>query len=133
MLRWLDIAVYVCFLAFALVTGPRVASWYVGLCLAVAACVPWFLARWQLGRSFSVRPEARGLVTDGLYSKLRHPVYVFGSLAWLGALMALLGWSALVIWVIVVAIEIVRARREERVLADAFGDEYAAYRERTWF
>ena len=83
--------------------------------------------------SFSVRPDARQLVTRGLYSKLRHPVYVFGSLAWLGALLTLLGWQALIIWLVVVVIEIGRARREERVLAEKFGAEYEAYRSRTWF
>jgi protein-S-isoprenylcysteine O-methyltransferase Ste14 len=76
---------------------------------------------------------ARQLVTRGLYAKLRHPVYVFGSLAWLGALLALLGWSALIIWLVVVVIEFSRARREERVLAQTFGPEYEAYRSRTWF
>ena len=132
-LRWLDIVVYLVFLAFAALSGPRVTPWYVGLCLAAAAAPWWFAARWQLGASFSVRPDARQLVTRGLYSKIRHPVYVFGSLAWLGALLALLGWSALIIWLVVVVIEIGRARREERVLAEKFGAEYEAYRSRTWF
>lgn len=132
-LRWLDIAVYLVFLAFALASGPRVTPWYVGLCLVAASVPLWFLARWQLGRSFSVRPEARQLVTTGLYSKIRHPVYVFGGLAWLGALLALLGWSALIIGAIVALVEVGRARREDRVLAEAFGPDYEAYRKRTWF
>lgn len=132
-LRWLDIAVYLAFATFVFLTAPRVLPWYVGLCLSAVAVPFWFLARWQLGGAFSVRPAARQLVTWGLYSKLRHPVYVFGSVAWFGALLALLGWSAVVIWVIVVLIEIVRARREERILAETFGAEYAAYRSTTWF
>jgi protein-S-isoprenylcysteine O-methyltransferase Ste14 len=132
-LRWLDIFVYLVFLAFAALSRPRITPWYVGLCLSAAAAPWWFVARWQLGTSFSVGPKARQLVTRGLYSKLRHPVYVFGSLAWLGALLALLGWSALIIWLVVVVIEIGRARREERVLAVEFGPEYEAYRSRTWF
>jgi protein-S-isoprenylcysteine O-methyltransferase Ste14 len=72
-------------------------------------------------------------VTRGLYSKLRHPIYVFGSLAYIGALLALLGWSGLIICLVLVLIQVGRARREERVLAEAFGPEYAAYRSRTWF
>lgn len=132
-LRWLDLVVYLGFLVYAAVTGARMASWYLGLALAVVSAVPWFLARWQLGASFSVAPEARKLVTSGLYSKFRHPVYVFGSVAWFGALLMLLGWSAVIIWLIVVAVEIVRASREDRVLAEAFGAEYTAYRDRTWF
>lgn len=132
-LRWLDLVVYLAFVVFVIVAAPRITSWYVGLAAAVVSVPPWFLARWQLGASFSVRPEARQLVTTGLYSKLRHPVYVFGSVAWGGALVALLGWRAVAIWVIVVLVEIVRARREEGVLAGVFGAEYEAYRAATWF
>jgi protein-S-isoprenylcysteine O-methyltransferase Ste14 len=132
-LRWLDIVVYVVFLAFAVLAGPRVAPWYVGLCLAVGSVPLWFLARWQLGEAFSVRAGAHKLVTRGLYSKLRHPVYVFGGLAWLGALLALLGWGALAIGAVLAIIELGRARREERVLTEEFGSEYMEYRSRTWF
>ena len=132
-LRWLDIAVYLVFLAYAALSGPHVTFWYAGLCLAAVSVPFWFLARLQLGTSFSIRPEARQLVTWGLYSRLRHPVYVFGSVAWFGALMVLVGWRAVIIWVIVVLVEIARARREERVLAEVFGAEYVAYQGRTWF
>jgi protein-S-isoprenylcysteine O-methyltransferase Ste14 len=34
------------------------------------------MARVQLGTSFAVSPQAKELVTRGLYSKIRHPVYV---------------------------------------------------------
>jgi protein-S-isoprenylcysteine O-methyltransferase Ste14 len=132
-LRWMDIAVYVVFLIFAALAGPRLGTWYIGLGLAVLTVPFWFAARWQLGASFSVSAQARKLVTTGLYSKLRHPVYVFGSVAWLGALMTLLGWKALVIWVIVVAVELLRVRREESVLAETFGAEYEEYRRGSWF
>lgn len=132
-LRWADIAVYLVFLGFAAVTGPQGLPWVVGLVLAVVTVPFWFVARWQLGASFSVSAQARKLVTTGLYSKLRHPVYVFGSVGWLGALMMLLGWQAIIIWVIVVAIELLRVRREEKVLADTFGAEYEEYRRSTWF
>jgi protein-S-isoprenylcysteine O-methyltransferase Ste14 len=132
-LRWLDIFVYLVFLVFAAMTGPRGATWYLGLCISIAAIPWWFAARWQLGASFSVAARANQLVTTGMYSKFRHPVYVFGGLAWFGALLVLLGWQALIIGLLVAVIEIVRARREERVLATAFGNEYEQYRRNTWF
>jgi protein-S-isoprenylcysteine O-methyltransferase Ste14 len=132
-LRWLDIFVYLVFLVFAALNGPQVATWYLGLCLSIAAVPWWFAARWQLGTSFSVEARARQLVTSGMYSKLRHPVYVFGGLAWFGAVLALMGWQALIMGLVVAVIEIIRARREERVLAAAFGPEYEQYRRNTWF
>ncbi|HEY5474865.1 MAG TPA: methyltransferase, partial [Candidatus Limnocylindrales bacterium] len=113
-LRWLDLAIYLVFLAFAVVVGQHVLLWYVGIGVSLIMVPFWFAARWQLGASFSVRPDARELVTSGLYSKFRHPVYVFGGMAWFGALLVLLGWRAIVIWLIVAVIEVIRARREER-------------------
>ena len=98
------------------------------------ACVGlWLVARRQLGDAFSVTARARHLVTHGMYSKIRHPVYVFGTLAFLLVVLALLGWGALVWWAVVIAIQISRVRREEKVLAQRFGEEYEAYRSRTWF
>ncbi len=131
--RWLDIAVFLGAAAVVFIAAPREATWYLGLALVVACTPFWIAARLQLGASFSVRPEARRLVTTGLYAKLRHPVYVFGTPAVVGVLLAVLGWQALVIGAIVVAVEVGRARREEAVLLEAFGAEYVAYRERTWF
>ncbi len=127
-LRWLDVVVYLVILGLVVGFAPRVATWYVGLCLSVASAPWWFVAKWQLGEAFSVRPEARHLVARGLYGKLRHPIYVFGS-----TLLAMYGWSVLVVWVVVALIQVRRAGREDRVLAAAFGPDYAAYRDRTWF
>ena len=65
-----------------------VARW-VGLAVAIPAAVLLFTARWQLGASFSVTPQARALVTRGVYSKIRNPIYVFSALMLLGVLIAL--------------------------------------------
>jgi protein-S-isoprenylcysteine O-methyltransferase Ste14 len=135
-LRWIDIAVYLAYLAFfglVIVAGTRDTLWSVSLCLSAVCLVLWIVARWQLGDSFSVAPEARELVTRGLYSRIRHPIYVFGTLAFLFLVLALLGWSALIICLIVILIQVRRASLEERVLAEKFGEEYTTYRSRTWF
>ena len=133
LVRWLDIAIFLGFTAYVLVAAPREGNWYAGLAVATVCTPFWIAARWRLGASFSVRPDARRLVTSGLYSKLRHPVYVFGTPAVMGILVALLGWKALVIAVILVPVEMLRARREEAVLVETFGSQYIAYRERTGF
>lgn len=135
-LRWIDILVYLIYLAFfglAMAARPHSTLSYVALCLSLACAILWFVARWQLGDAFSVTAQAHQLVTRGLYSKIRHPIYVFGTLAFLCIVLALQGWPALIIWAIVILIQVARLRREEQVLAEAFGAEYAAYRSRTWF
>jgi protein-S-isoprenylcysteine O-methyltransferase Ste14 len=134
--QWIDIIVYLIYLAFwglGIVAGLHNALSYIALCLSLACAIVWFVARWQLGDAFSVTAQARHLVTRGLYSKIRHPIYVFGTMAFLFVVLALQGWPGLVIWVLVIPIQVVRMRREERVLEETFGAEYLAYRSKTWF
>lgn len=133
MLYGIDLLVYGLCVALAVWLGPRGPLWYGGLALSAVGAGLWVLARWQLGGSFSLRPRAHQLVTHGLYARFRHPIYVFASLALLGAFLALQVWPVLVIWLVVVLIQLGRVRREERVLQTTFGQEYEAYRRRTWF
>jgi len=131
-LRWTDVVACLILVALAVRFGPRTTVWYVGLLVTVVSLPLWIIARWQLGTAFSARPVAHHLVTRGLYAKIRHPIYVFGTLAYFGSLLALQVWPILVAWLALTPIEVVRARREDRVLAEAFGAEYADYRSRTW-
>ena len=135
-LQWIDIVsylIYLTFFGFAIMVGPHITLSYTALCLSLVCAVMWFVARWQLGEAFSVTAQARQLVTQGLYSKFRHPIYIFGTLAFLFIVLALQGWPALFIWAIVILIQVSRVRREEQVLAETFGAEYTAYRSSTWF
>jgi protein-S-isoprenylcysteine O-methyltransferase Ste14 len=91
------------------------------------------LARRQLGSAFAVTPQAKGLVTRGLYSKIPHPMYVFLDLALLGAIVVLRQAWLLVIWAGLVLVQVWQARREAKVLEQAFGDTYRHYRRRTWW
>ena len=84
----------------------------------------------QLGRSLSVMPEARRLVTHGLYARIRHPLYLAEAIATLGVVAQFRSPEALALVVVQFAIQIWRMREEEKVLEAAFPD-YAAYRMRT--
>jgi protein-S-isoprenylcysteine O-methyltransferase Ste14 len=130
---WIDFVLYPLVVLLALLFGPRDLLWAAGLSFSLLSALFWFLARRQLGESFSVEAEARQLVTHGLYSKIRHPVYLFGDLAYFGALLALRAWIGLLLWLLVVFQDFRRARREDLVLAQAFGAEYQAYKAKTWF
>jgi protein-S-isoprenylcysteine O-methyltransferase Ste14 len=131
--RWLDLALFLSGVAYVALTAPRGPNWYFGLVIVALSTPLWFAALLRLGASFSARAQARGLVTTGLYSKVRHPVYVFGTPAAIGMLIALLGWKALAIALILVPVQVLRASREERVLVAAFGEQYETYRRGTWF
>jgi len=105
----------------------------VGICLMIPGFLLWLTAHIQLGTSFSLTPQARKLVTRGLYSKIRNPIYIF-SLAFLTGLALLVRRPLLLaLGVVIVPMQIVRARREAAVLEEKFGEEYRQYRARTWF
>lgn len=109
--RWLGVALYV--------GGGALRMW------------PVFV----LGRRFSglvaIQP-GHALVTSGIYSHIRNPSY-------LGLLVLSLGWALAFrsgVGVLVAALNIppivARIRSEERLLREHFGEEYEAYRARTW-
>src|SRR5581483_8623138 len=106
---------------------------WAGIIIAVPAMVLLLTARFQLGRSFSVSPQARKLVTRGLYSKIRNPMYVFSALLVLGFLLTLQRPLLFLILVVLLPTQIIRARQEAKVLEETFGEEYREYRKKTWF
>ena len=91
------------------------------------------LARLQLGSAFAVTPQAKALVKRGLYAKIPHPMYLFLDLTFLGVIvMSRRAWI-LVILAALVAAQVWQARREARVLGEAFGEAYRTYRKGTWW
>lgn len=113
--------------------GPVTLTREVGFVLGVVGFLFWSLARLQLGKSFSVRAKATELVTHGLYSKIRNPVYVFGSVFIAGVFLSLNRPTLLLVFLVLIPIQVSRARNEARVLEARFGDAYRAYRAKTWF
>ncbi len=106
---------------------------WIGLCIGLPSLVCLFVARLQLGRSFAITPQARVLVTHGLYSKIRNPMYVFSGLLIVGLALATQFPHFLIAIAILVPLQIVRAHQEAKVLEAKFGDEYRQYRTKTWF
>ena len=103
-----------------------------GFVVAVAAFSLVVLSRVQLGKSFSITPKASALVTNGLYSRIRHPMYVFMDLTILGLALALPSWWVLALLVLLLPLQVRNARRESKLLAERYGVDYQAWRSRTW-
>jgi protein-S-isoprenylcysteine O-methyltransferase Ste14 len=104
-----------------------------GLCLLIVGFILWTVARFQLGASFTAKAEARQLVTRGLYSKIRNPIYVSGSMVIVGGILVFGKPVWLLIFLLVIPLQIWRTGKESAVLEAAFGDEYRKYRAGTWF
>jgi len=126
-------AVIVAALAFAATSVTQGTRLAISLIVAVPSFVLMVISRIQLGGSFSVRPESRALVTTGLYSRIEHPMYVFLDMFLLAVIVAVDLPILLPVWCVLVLIQMLQARREEKVLAAAFDAAYEAYRARTWF
>jgi len=119
---------------FAAYTFHPLQAW-LGLLVAIAALFMFHLTHRALGRNWSVSLDVREdhqLVTEGIYRRVRHPMY---SAFWLWAIaQALLlpnwvaGFSGLVGFGILF---FGRVAREEGMMLETFGDDYRAYMART--
>lgn len=108
---------------------------YVGLLLCCAGITTRLLALKALGKFFSayvtLQPNHR-LVKEGIYGRIRHPLYLSLLLAPTGVALVFDSWLALPILVLSAIFVFDRIRKEERLLAAHFGRQFEEYRLRTW-
>jgi protein-S-isoprenylcysteine O-methyltransferase Ste14 len=104
-----------------------------GIAIAAPAFLLFLAARIELGRAFSVQAKATTLVTTGLYSRIRNPIYFFGAILVLGFIIWLGRPWWLLIFVVIIPLQVVRSRKEEQVLTEKFGAAYLDYKQKTWF
>ncbi|MGD0368740.1 MAG: isoprenylcysteine carboxylmethyltransferase family protein [Acidobacteriaceae bacterium] len=105
----------------------------VGAAIAIPAFLLFAAARVQLGNAFSVQAKATTLVTRGIYSRIRNPIYVFGGLTIAGFMIWAQRPWLLLFFVVLLPLQIFRSRKEEQVLHEKFGEAYVEYKRKTWF
>jgi protein-S-isoprenylcysteine O-methyltransferase Ste14 len=77
--------------------------------------------------------EKQVIVMQGPYRVIRHPGYLGTICVWIGFALALGNWIAtIVLAILLLGVYGYRIRSEEVMLIDRFGNEYQAYRRRTW-
>jgi len=132
---WLQVVLFSVWLYAAIFVVPGPWDWLrrAGLVLMMVGAVLFFTARIQLGNSFAIRAQARELVTTGLYSKIRNPIYVFGAVMVAGFLIIVRKPYWFLVLAVLAVAQILRSRQEARVLEARFGDRYREYRKHTWF
>ena len=113
---------------------PAILLMLLGLSLSVWSIV--YMNRVGKGNPFDamgheVAPRTRHLMTDGPYRLSRNPMLTGTYLYYLGVLLALWDWRALLVFVAVAALMILQVRSEEKRLEADFGQEYLDYKKRT--
>jgi len=109
------------------VVGVALTASGIGLCV-------W--ARVHLGRYWSdkvVLKVGHRLIRSGPYRFLRHPIYSGVLLGIFGTALTVGEWRGILALALMSANYFVKARREERVLAGQFGEEFVEYTRRAGF
>jgi protein-S-isoprenylcysteine O-methyltransferase Ste14 len=119
------------FAEYPLRLGPLVAGvpcFVIGLWL-------FYRSHADLGANWSITLEVREqhrVITQGVYRRIRHPMYLALLLYAVGHALVIPNWVAgpsnLIAFAILFTL---RVRAEEQMMLDEFGDEYAAYTART--
>jgi protein-S-isoprenylcysteine O-methyltransferase Ste14 len=108
----------------------------IGIALTWIGILIALWARWHLGQYWSGRvtiKEGHQLIRTGPYARLRHPIYTGLDLAAIGVAVTFDRWRCVVgVCVIVIGFWI-KARREERMLGEQFGNAFVEHRRHTGF
>ena len=119
------------FAEYPLRVGPLAAG---VACLAIGLWL-FFRSHADLGTNWSVTLELRQehrLVTQGVYRAIRHPMYTALTLYAVGQALVIPNWVAGFSNVTAFAVLLaLRLGKEEKMMAEQFGAEYAAYSART--
>ena len=105
----------------------------IGISAGVPSIIFIIITRITLGKSYDVVPKAKALVTRGIYSKILHPMYLFIDILFM-CIIIITGIPLILIALgVLFTAQVIQSRREEKVLTEAFGNEYIAYKNSTWF
>jgi protein-S-isoprenylcysteine O-methyltransferase Ste14 len=110
----------------------------VGLTIYMAGCALVLRARRALGRMWGISTtqqvkllDDHRLIQSGPYAYVRHPMYLGWWVAMFGLTLLYPVWMILLLFIFSVVSFIGRARREEKVLAERFGDQWTEYTKHT--
>jgi protein-S-isoprenylcysteine O-methyltransferase Ste14 len=118
--------------SFALQSGYAAPRWV--FALVAVACLVLTIDCWRrMGRNWRMDISDRNtaLVTEGLFARIRHPIYAFSIVMMVATAAVLPSAAMLVVAVIHIVLMNIKARNEEAHLARLHGEAYARYVERT--
>jgi protein-S-isoprenylcysteine O-methyltransferase Ste14 len=105
---------------------------YIRLSLAGGALIAgWYLARQGMKAVFGTRREAPELISTGVFRFVRHPIYTGAILFYLAAILSTLSLVSAGFWLLIIGFYVYISRYEEKILTEAFGNDYLKYKKKT--
>lgn len=105
-----------------------------GIFLGIVGLIFWIVGKRALGKNFTTTIIPKSFVKTGIYSKIRHPLYLGTVLFFLGLgfySKSIVGIVSTII--LIVPLVTYLAILEERELIKKFGTEYLDYKKKTIF
>jgi protein-S-isoprenylcysteine O-methyltransferase Ste14 len=129
---YLDLSIFTVFLFYILKHfNHEITIQVIGLILSLLFLLLWVIARINLGSAFTVTPIASKLVTSGLYSKIKHPIYLFSALSYFSLLLIFRSPLLYLIGLCIILLQIYRSRLENKRLKESFPENYDKYSKKT--
>jgi len=111
---------------------PVVVRLPIGILLLI---VSGYMAGTGLSIVFGKKAQSQGVIRKGVFSFVRHPVYLSEIILYLGLLVLNISLAAALIWIIAIFFLHYISRYEEKLLLAKFGKEYENYMKEVpmWF
>jgi protein-S-isoprenylcysteine O-methyltransferase Ste14 len=111
---------------------PSVVKLPIGILLLI---ISGYMAGTGLYIVFGKKAQSQSVINRGIFSFVRHPIYLSEIILYLGLLIIHISLAAACIWVIAIFFLHYISRYEEKLLLARFGDEYKKYMKEVpmWF
>lgn len=103
----------------------------VGGLIALTSLVLWITALLQFNSTMD-RAPADHLIMEGVYAKVRHPMYYLSVTSLIGINIFLWSYLMTPVVIVVAIVQLSRARKEDQALMVLHGRKYRGYKRRTW-
>jgi len=103
----------------------------IGGSLIIVGAVLIILAHKELPKEHGQPEKINNLATEGIYSKIRHPVYLGFMLINFGLSLFFVNYLTLILSILFVPIWYLVSKREEKFLIKKFGERYLEYMKKT--
>jgi len=107
---------------------------YLGIALLWGGVAFAIWARYHIGEYWSARvavKEDHRVIDSGPYAHVRHPIYSGILLGLIGTALAVGNWRAVIVFIVILIVLILKALAEEKYLTVQLGSAYVEYKKRT--